>query len=429
MKSVHNNIKIFQFSIICTFFLNVNLWAESYSDSIYKENIHTVQIHREGWKLSYPIITLNEELALLLSFDDISDEVKNYHYKIIHCNSDWKESELTEYEYIEGYLQNQIDNYSFSFNTYVDYVHYSLNLPNDDVKFKISGNYIIEVYEDFDETNVIFTKRFIIAEKLTNIMAEVKRPIMYEYRDIGHEIKFSIDLGSFDVNDPYNDIKTIILQNGRWDNCIKDLKPLFNRDGVLEYDHQSENVFNAGNEFRWFDLKSTRYQSPYIKSITFKDEQYYATLFPEVNKSRQQYFYNEDLNGKYYIEIQEENNDDTDADYIYVRFEFPFDEPVFQGDLYITGALTNWEYSDMYKMKYDPSSKSYKITLLLKQGYYNYQYVVRNSETGEISMEYTEGNHYETENDYIILVYYYGPSSRYERIIGYQITNSVHKDN
>jgi Type 9 secretion system plug protein 1st domain len=399
-----------------------------YKDSIFKENIKTVQLYREGWKLTYPIVELNESLSLILSFDDLSSEVKNYHYKIYHCNSKWEASEISEFDFLDGYTQNQISDYSFSFNTYVDYIHYTLKLPNDDFKFKISGNYIIMVFEDFDESNVVLTRRFMITENLSKIDAEVKRPILSMYRDCCQEILFTVNPGSISVEDPYSDIKTIILQNGRWDNFNDHMKPVFNRNGILEYGDQINNIFSAGNEFRWFDTKSTRYQSPYIKNINFRDNRFYVDLFPEELKSDRLYFYDQDLNGKYYIEVQEQENDDTDADYLQIDFKFPFEHELFGGDLYITGSFSNWEHSEKYKMKYDAESKSYKNSILLKQGYYNYQYVFIEDHSESIDFNTTEGNHYETENDYIILVYYQGSNSRYERIIGYQIINSLHKN-
>lgn len=396
-------------------------------NEIKKENIKSVQLFRDGWRLSYPIIDLNGSLSLVLKFDDLSSEIKNYQYKIVHCDSDWRASPLSESEYLDGYYQNQIEEYDYSFNTYFSYINYTLKIPNDETFFKISGNYAIVVYENFDEENVAFIKRFMIAEKLVSAKADVQRPVLSVYRDNSQQVNFTVDYGSFKIDDPYSDIKVVLLQNGRWDNAINNLKPLFDKNGSLIYDYQMGNVFPGGSEFRWFDLKSMRYQSPYIKSVTFSDGHFEAELFPEENRANKLYFYNEDLNGKYYVEIQEEDNNDTDADYLWVNFKFPYPQPMTNGNFYIFGALTNWQMNEKSKMEYDLESKSYLTRLLLKQGYYNYFIAFKEygSKIGEL--EYSEGNHYETENDYILLVYYYGTTSRYERLIGYQIVNSLRK--
>jgi len=401
--------------------------ALNLKEAVYKESIHSVQLYRDGWKLSYPIIDLNSQLSLELSFDDIASNIANYYYKIVHCDFEWNASNISEGDYTDGFLPAQISNYSLSFNTYFSYVHYKLKLPNDDFKFLISGNYALVVFEDMDESKIAFVKRFFVSDALVNVSANVSRPVLSMYRNSGHEVNFNVETGSFQVDNPYNDIKVAILQNGRFDQSINNLKPLFDKNGILEYNYQMENVFPAGNEYRWFDMKSMRYQSPYIKGVEFSDGHFNVTLFPDPNKANSRYFYEEDLNGKYYVEIQEEQNDDTDADYIYVNFSLPWKFAEEGGDFYVMGALSGSEYSDRNRMMFNEESGSYELKMLLKQGYYNYRYefLKKGSAAGDASL--TEGNYYETENDYLILVYYRGSSSRYDRLVGYQIANSLKK--
>lgn len=396
-------------------------------ETIYKESIKSINIHREEWNLSYPIIELNSDVVLKISFDDLRAPVSNYCYRIIHCDHNWKPSLINENEFIEGNPENQILNYSFSFHTSINYIHYSLNLPNDDISIKISGNYILVVYEDFDIDKIVFTKRFIVTEKITNIEAVVKRPDLTDFRNTGQEIDFRIFHGNYPIHDPFSEIKVRILQNGRWDNSVNDLKPLYIRNGLLEYDYNFENVFPGGNEFRWFDIKSLRYQSPYIKNIIYKNNMFHVELFPDENRSEKMYFFEDDLNGKYYIEVQEQPQNDTEADYVYVYFNLPYTVPVIHGKFYLLGALANWNFNLMNELEYNFEKKAYEAVLLLKQGYYNYQYVFVPEGSNKGDSSYTEGNHYETENDYIILVYHRPLNARYDRIIGYQVVNSLHK--
>ena len=423
------------FFLVCLYILSMKIVFgivpnenDILSETVYKESIHSIQLYRQGWKLSYPIIDLKGELPLELSFDDISGDIANYYYKIVHCDFNWVPTNISEGDYTDGYLPSQITEYSLSFNTYYSYIHYSLKLPNDDFRFLISGNYALIVFEDMDESKIAFIKRFMVSDALVSVSANVSRPVLSMYRNTCHEVNFTIQTGSFNVENPYSDIKVAILQNGRWDQSITGLKPLFDKDGILEYNYQMENIFPAGNEYRWFDIKSLRYQSPYIKSIVFGEGHFNVFLFPDPVKANSQYFYDDDLNGKYYIEIQEEQNDDTDADYVTVNFELPYDEPVANGDFYVLGSLSGPGYSNINKMKYNYDKKSYELTLLLKQGYYNYRYefLMHGKSAGDASL--TEGNHYETENDYIIMVYHRGSSSRYDRLVGYQIVNSLRKN-
>jgi len=430
MNTVRNTIALISI-ILRTFFLpdvsGVTDNNDVIKEGVFKESIHSVQLYREGWKLSYPVIDLNSQLSLELSFDDIAGSVANYYYKIVHCSFEWTPSNISEGDYLDGFLPVQITNYEMSFNTYFSYIHYSLKLPNEDFRFMASGNYALIVFEDLDESKVAFVKRFMVSDALVNVTADVNRPVLSIYRNNSHEINFNIETGSFSIDNPYQDIKVAILQNGRWDQSINDLKPLFDKNGVLEYNYQMENVFPAGNEYRWFDIKSMRYQSPYVKNIVYTDRHFHVSLFPDPIKANSRYFYEEDLNGRFYIEIQEEQKDDTEADYVYVYFTLPYNFPVADGDIYIMGALSGSEYNDMNRMKYNPGNHSYELTLLLKQGYYNYRYefLKIGKTSGDASL--TEGNYYETENDYFILVYYRGSSSRYDRLIGYQIANSLKK--
>jgi hypothetical protein len=395
-------------------------------EGVFRENIKTVQIFRSGWKLSYPVIELNGDVNLELSFDDFSDRVNNYSYKIIHCDFNWNPSPLSDQDYIKGFRQNLFYDYSFSFNTYFRYVHFKLNLPNNDVKFLISGNYVIEVINDSDG-ELVFRKRFIVTEPLVNIIAEVQRPVLSSYRNTCQQINFNIVYNSYRIDNPLNDIKVAILQNGRWDNAIFNLKPLFDKNRVLEYNYNLENLFSGNNEYRWFDIKSTRYQSAYIKDVIFKDGYFHVYLFPEEINASKQYFYSQDLNGKYYIEVQEGSNNDLDSDYIYVHFNLPYEPEITNGNFYVMGALSDNLFSEINKMNFNPETKAYELTLLLKQGYYNYRYEVLKKGMKKGDPSITEGSYYETENDYIILVYYHGISSRYDRIIGYQFVNSLRK--
>jgi hypothetical protein len=429
-RTVHRITVYFLILTIFNCFINAGLFASGdlpLKEGVFKESIKSVSVTREGWKLSYPIIELKGEVKIALDFDDISDDVKNYSYKIIHCDFNWVPTQINESEYIEGFRQNQFNNYSFSFNTSVKYVHYSLDLPNQDVNFLISGNYTIEAFEDYDESHVIFRKRFIIAESISDIIPFIQRPVLSVYRETSQEVNFNIEYGSFAVENPFSDLKVAVLQNGRWDYAINDLKPLFDKGGILEYTYQKENVFQGGNEYRWFDIKSMRYQSPYVKGVNFKEGYFHVELFPEEIRATKQYFYNQDLNGKYYIEIQEEKNSDLDADYVYVHFTLPCDNPYTAGEFYVMGDLAGNVYSANNKMKYNPDTKAYEITMLLKQGYYNYRYEFLKNGFTSGDPSYTEGNHYETENDYIFLLYHHGNRSRYDRIIGYQIANSLKK--
>jgi len=398
-----------------------------YEDKIYRPNIKTVQLHRTGWDLTYPIIELNSADQLSLSFDDLSNDIQNYSFTIEHCDADWYPSGLSFEEYMSGFAQQAVEDYSLSFNTYVNYVHYRLKKPNEDIKILISGNYVVKIFEDFDENKLILVRRFSVSESLASITGSASRPVMDPYRDDGHQISFKVYLGPLSVADPYSEIKVTIQQNNRGNMSIRDLKPLFVRENELDYNYQSGNIFKAGNEYRYFDIKSIRYMAEMIQKIDYQPPHYHIYLYSDPPRNNGRYFYREDLNGRFYIEVQEGVNRETESDYVHVHFTLPLEFPIVDGQLYVSGSLNNWEYNDINRMEYNFEKKAYELDILLKQGYYNYEYahILEGSRFPDAT--YLEGSYYEAENDYVVYLYLSTNTSRYDRLIAYQILNSVLK--
>ncbi len=396
-----------------------------YENYIYKENIKTILFHKQGWELTYPIINLNSEDKLKLSFDDLDGDIKDYYYTIIHCDANWQPSDLLPADYIEGFIENQIQDYKYSFNTLYRYIHYNLIIPNENIQPKISGNYILKVYEDYDETNLVLTKRFVIVEHKVTISANVKRATLLDLRKSSHEIDFTLSYSAYSINNPYRDIKVVIAQNNRWDNVITNLKPLFVKYNELVYDYEEDNVFSGGSEYRYFDIKSVRYQSDRIWKIHYEKPYYHIYLFNDEKRTFKIYYFYQDLNGKCFIKVQEGEDSEVEADYVYVHFTLPYDSPIIDGNIYVFGGLSDWSFNTNNQMKYNFDKKAYELTLLLKQGYYNYEYVHLKDGSKVADNTFIEGSHYETENDYIIYVYHRDVNSRYDKLIGFEIVNSL----
>jgi hypothetical protein len=435
-KDTLNPWSFFKASRISILFLGiiaiVNIYGQSTQvefevipDRIYKESIKSVLLYRTGWELSYPVIELNSSEQVTLSFDDLTDNIKNYSYSLIHCDENWYPSVIQQDEYLEGFSSNQIYDYALSSNTYVSYVHYNLNLPNEDVRLKLSGNYVIKIIEDNNDEKVVMTKRFAISESAVSIEAEVIRPITPPYMDTGHEIIFKVLYGQLDIVDPFNEILVRICQNNRWDLVLNNIKPLIIRDGIIEYTNHAQNILPGGNEYRQFEIKNLKYQSEFVKNIQFINPYYHVELVPDKPRQKNVYFFNEDLNGRYFIDIQGSGKKNTDADYVFVHFTFLQDSPLTDGKVYVFGALTNWSIGNSSMMEYNPERKAYELALLLKQGFYNYEYVFVSDRTKVIDPFEFEGSHFEAENDYVIYVYFRPANSRYDRLVGYQIVNSL----
>lgn len=394
-----------------------------YDDKVYMPNIKTVQFYKEGWELSYPVISFNSEEKLILSFDDLNAGVKTYSYTIIHCDADWSPSGLFHSEYIEGFYQGHINEYASSFNTFIDYTNYRLTIPNEDMRPKYSGNYLLKVFLDYDENNVVLTRRFSISEYLVNIAGRVKRPVLTRYQDCCQEILFSVLHPNFPIHSPMTDLKVIVSQNNRKDVVLKNLKPQFIKTNELVYEDQNKLVFPGGNEFRNFDIKSMRYQSEFISNISFEHPYYYVDLVNSLPRNSGRYFFDNDLNGNFVIQVQEGTRNHTDADYSVINFRLESPVPFDDGDIYVTGRLTDWGFYPWNKMDYNYEDKVYELSMVLKQGYYNYLYSLVNLQNNSTDLGAIEGSFYETENDYYIYVYFREPGSRHDRLIGYEKIN------
>lgn len=391
-----------------------------YYNKSLKTNIKTILCHKIEDELSLPIINLNSNEKILVSFDDLQANIKDYYYTIIHCNADWTRSDLMLTEYLFGFGEEPITNYEFSFNTIQKYTHYQFEFPTVDFKPLISGNYIFKIYEKGGET--IAYRRFMVLETKLNIKANVKRSTHPEYRNSKHEIELLIQHPTLNVANPFSDIKIHIKQNNRDDNAITNITPLFVKNNELIYDY-NENKFWGNNEFRHFDITSLRYQSDRIRKIELDSISNNVYLFHDIKRSFNLYSIEPDINGKYLIKSQEGWKSSIEADYTNVNFTIPMDY-VSYGDLYIFGELSDWKINKNYKLNYNFSKKQYEGSVLLKQGYYNYHYVLNDTTTKRIDVSFIEGTHYQTRNDYFIYVYHRSIGDRYDSFVGFIKTSS-----
>jgi hypothetical protein len=404
----------------------INPWEAS--NQIYKKNIKTVQLHRQGFELSPPLLKLNTDEKLRLAFDDLDADGKEYMFTIIHCSADWLPSDLVTYEYIDGYNEDYIFEFEYSSNTIVPYTHYELTFPTPDLKPKLPGNYVLKVYFDHPDS-VYFTRRFYVVDQKVKFEGRVKQPTVIADRNYKQEIDFTVTTSNYRILNPYKDLKVTILQNGRWDNAITNLKPKMAVSDKLDYNYDAgENVFDGGNEFRTVDIKSLQYNTESIAKIEYKGfDGYDITLRPDERKTFQVYKKEDDINGRFLIKTEDQSETNTASEYVQVHFFLPYPVPVIEGGIYIIGELTDWNYNPGAKMEYDFKRHGYIKTLLLKQGFYNYQYVLKydRQKTGEVS--FIEGNHWETENEYTIYIYNREQGDTFDRLIGVTHLNSMNE--
>ena len=410
-KTQRNNVKVLKKDI------------EVVSKKKNNYNIKTILLHKKENNLSLPIINLNSEEQLKLSFDDLNYESSVLYITIEHYDAMWNKSNLMQSEYIDGFTNDEIINYQFSFNTLQNYVHYEYLFPSDNLKPLLSGNYKFKIYDLNGDT--LFNKRFMVLENNINIDLNIKKATLSSDRKIKHELDFTLNHQNINIVDPFSQIKVIIKQNNREDNAITNLKPLYIRNNTLIYDYNEENTFFGNNEFRHFDIKSLRYYSERIKNITYDSTRYKVDLFTESKRAYDNYSIEPDLNGKFYIESQEARNSNIESEYVYVNFKLKSNF-VEDGNVYIIGELSNWEKSNEFKLEFDSINNMYSKSIYLKQGYYNYHYAINDTALNLLDVASIEGTHYQTRNSYEIYVYFNDTNDRYQKLIGF--TNALSKE-
>lgn len=434
-----------------------------YTDHTYLDDIKSVKLYVDGYLLAMPIIFVGDPTPLVLSFDDVSgDDIKNYIYTVVHCDADWTPSRLAELEYIDGFLENRIDNYEYSFKAKSIYTHYWTKFPNQDITFTKSGNYLLKVYEDEDDRRLVITRRFVVVDPQVEIEPRMKRPAMVSKNKTHQEIDFNVIHKSFEIRNPRQELTAVVLQNGRWDTAIGDLKPLFSRFEEQRFDYQNKIVFPAGKEFRFLDLRGLKFRDPKLVSVTENNGHFSATIEKEKKRGNIAHFERFDINGNFLIENSDERGrlfirrpSDADvtvdlggqsetarqeaifgadgpeldihslqSEYVDVLFTLYSPGEMYGEDLYIFGGLSEWQFKPEFKMVYNPIISAYVGKVRLKQGYYDYLYAAVSQENGKADFEVTEGDWYETENDYTILIYYRPFGSRFDQLIGVETFNS-----
>lgn len=409
--------------IICLLFCQIVL-AQSGIEQEPPFNIKTISFVQNRNNV-VPYFKLGEVFEL--QFDDLYGDESDYYYTITQYNYDWSQpTNLAKNEYLNGMDNQRIITYENSFNTLQLYSHYVQRFPNQYNQITKSGNYLITVLND--ENEIVFSRRFIIYEELVNPKILIKRTRDFENRAGKHNIELSINYGNYLLQNPIENVKVTLIQNANWSNSILNIKPQYTLGTELIYRYNKETQFWGGNESYSIDNKIIRATNNTVAMVTSGENLYNTHLYVNKPRKNQIYTYFPDINGNFYIDNINTEKPAIQADYSWVYFslDMPFaaDKKVF-----INGMFNNYSLSDEYKMDFNKKTGLYEKALLLKQGFTNYQYVLTDK-NGKIDYENAiDGNYFETDNLYSVIIYYQGNNERYHRVIGLSVTNSLNIQN
>jgi hypothetical protein len=397
---------------------------------IFKPNIHSVQLYAKGSQTAVPIIQLNDIGTLDLDFDDLDGDVKSYGYFYELRNEDWSPATLNSMEYVKGFPNATISDYKMSSIAITRYTNYHVHLPEENYVPTKGGNYLLKVFENGDPSDVVFQVRMLVVNSNMPVMAQIQSPFSSDVHTTHQKVQFTVGTGTRSIVNATQEVKVAIVQNWRWESAKYDIAPTFVRGNSLEYNPESDAVFPGTREWRWLDIRSFRFKSDRLARIDEGTNQIVVAV--HVDKSRADYPYvtYQDYNGGFSINATEGIVPYYQGDYASVLFTYapPDNQPYDGKDLYIYGGLTNYEFNDSTRMRWDPDKKVYHTDLYLKQGYYDYFYVLRDHD-GKVDLSQTEGNFYETENSYLILVYYRPLGGRFDELVGLGRVNSLQANN
>ncbi len=399
------------FCLLCA----VALSASDTADGIFAPGFKSLQVRVEGNPLAPPVINMYTPDRIIVEFDEMAEEPRYLRYRLLHCNSDWRPSQLVETEYLDGFNQADIDNYALSESTLAHYVHYSLAVPDEDMRPTVSGNYLVQVFDEDNPDEVLLQTRFMLNENTASMTSSVTSRTDTDYNNRHQQISLDAGLDGTDVSDPFNDLRLVVVQNGRPDTRRVIDKPLRIGNRSAVYEHLASLIFPAGNEYRRFEMVNVHYPGLGIDHYDFAEPYYHAIIDTDKIRANDRYEYDEDQSGRYFIREFNSNYPAVDADYIITHFTL--ESPEMPGmEVYLDGDFVQRRRDADSRMVYDRNRGAYVKTMLLKQGLYNYQYLTYPA--GESATAAIEGDKYETVNEYLMLLYHRPPMSRHDRLIG-----------
>jgi len=385
------------FCLLCAVALN----ASDTADGIFAPGFKSLQVRVEGNPLAPPVINMYTPDRIIVEFDEMAEEPRYLRYRLLHCNSDWRPSQLVETEYLDGFNQADIDNYAA--------------VPDEDMRPTVSGNYLVQVFDEDNPDEVLLQTRFMLNENTASMTSSVTSRTDTDYNNRHQQISLDAGLDGTDVSDPFNDLRLVVVQNGRPDPRRVIDKPLRIGNRSAVYEHLASLIFPAGNEYRRFEMVNVHYPGLGIDHYDFAEPYYHAIIDTDKIRANDRYEYDEDQSGRYFIREFNSNYRAVDADYIITHFTL--ESPEMPGmEVYLDGDFVQRRRDADSRMVYDRNRGAYVKTMLLKQGLYNYQYLTYPA--GESATAAIEGDKYETVNEYLMLLYHRPPMSRHDRLIG-----------
>jgi Domain of unknown function (DUF5103) len=408
------------FIVLISFFCVLPIYAQIETEFVPPYHIKTVTFVQNR-QTATPVFRLGDSFEL--QFDDLYGNEANYYYTITHCDYDWKKSDLSQVEYIKGFDDQRIQQYTNSFNTLQLYSHYVVSFPNRFTSFLVSGNYMIKILNEDKE--VVFSRKFMLFEDMVQVPMQIKRARNVKDIEYKQNLDFAIKSKDILFQNPLRNVKVFLFQNSQINQGVSNIKPMYTIGNDLIYKYDKETQFWGGNEFLFLETKDVRGSNNTVSRTDSQGGVYNSHLYTHNARCKNPYTFFPDINGNFIVNNINAEQNEVEADYTWVFFSLSAPAYFGKSDVYINGKFNNFALSDENKMEYNKEKGIYEKAIMIKQGFTNYQYVLADK-AGKIDYENSlDGNYYQTENNYFALVYYRENNQRYDRIIGKGIATSV----
>lgn len=406
---------------MCTMLCVIGARGADTMTGVFNDRIKSLQVQLFGDPYAPPVINLGTDDRLIISFDHLAEDREYLRYELVHCNANWQPSGLVDNEFLDGFNLGNIENYEYSNLAATHYVHYTLVIPNEEVNPRLSGNYLLKVYPESDPDDIWLQCRFMVSEQTAVIDAAVTSVTDIDYNAAHQQLSVTVNTERSSVEDPFNDLTVMVQQNGRYDNEVAVRKPLrmSGRD-VSVYEHLPELIFEAGNEYRRMETVSTVYPGMRVAEISYADPYYHFTLQTDAPRAEEMYSYDQTQHGRFTIREYNSAESDIEADYGVVHFSLDMPE-MKDAMVFIDGDFVNRRFDPESRMTYNRATGRYERNMLLKQGAYNYNYLVVPKGKSRGYTAPVEGDKYQTCNEYLIKVYARHPGERYDRLVGVSV--------
>lgn len=390
---------------------------------IFNERVRTLQVTMDGDIFAIPYVTLGTGEQLTVGFDHLDEDRAYLRYRVVRCDADWRPSTLADSEYLDGFNESAIENYDFSRGTTVHYVHYDFRFPDDNIRPTMSGNYLIQVYPEDNPDDVWLQTRVMVSEQTAPIDIEVTSRTDIDYNASHQQLSVRVDTERARVSDPFNDLRVVIGQNGRADSEVMLRQPLRLSGPVAVYEHQRPLIFEAGNEYRRFEISDVHYPGRGVENIDYVQPYYHFALATDASRAGESYLYDQTQHGRFKVREYYSDRSDTEADYVVVHFSLDYPE-LIGTQVFLDGDFTSRRFNPESIMTYNRATGRYEKVLLLKQGAYNYQYLTVAPGASRGTASVIEGDKYQTVNEYLVRVYARSPLDRTDRLIGLRMIST-----